>query len=215
MIDEEPMQWTNLPLTFISSSFQCPSVTLDHMWEYYSSEGAEIHPSALAMYREGWIVSALGAKENSKSYIQMLVRAEMKKSNRYHVHIVLDSDGSVDGAHCECAAGGGRTAKCKHVATSLYGLESLTRTGKMQVEVTCTQTSQTWHAPRKGQAVSSPTKAARITYKVHNLADAQPTSSRQEQHASVEVDDMPGERDRLLNLLKNYQVMQYIAPVVL
>ena len=105
--------------------------------------------------------------------------------------------------------GGGSTPKCKHVATSLYRLESLTRTGKMQVEVTCTQKSQTWHAPRKGQAVSSPTKAARITYKVHNLADEQPTSSRQEQHGSCEVDGMPGERerDRLLNLPNNYQVI--------
>ena len=106
MNDEEPMQCTTLPLRFIRSTLQCSSVTLDHMWEYYAGERAVIHQSALAIYREGWIVSALGAKEDSKTFIQMLVRAEMKKSNRYHVHVVLDRDGTVDGAHCECAAGG-------------------------------------------------------------------------------------------------------------
>ena len=75
----------------------------------------------------------------------------------------------------------------------------------MQVEVTCTQTSKKWHALGTGQSASSPAKAAKITYKVHNLAD-KPASHRREQHAS-EVEDTPGELDRLVNLLKNHQVM--------
>ena len=79
---------------------QVPSYTSYHMWDYISSDGAEIHPSALPMYKEGWTMSALGAKENRKTNVQMLVRAEMKKLNRYHVYIVLDTDGNVDGAHC-------------------------------------------------------------------------------------------------------------------
>ena len=204
MEEEDTLEWTTQPLKFISSTFKCPTVTLDHMWDYFSSDGTEIHPSALPMYREGWIISALCAKENEKTFVQMLVRAEMKKMNRYHVYLVLETDGNVVGAHCECAAGGGSAARCKHVATSLYGLEALTRTGKIQVEMTCTQTKQKWHAPRRGQAVSSPTKAAKISYKVHNLAD-KPASHEQHQQ-DEQVQGIPGEQDRLIDLIKNYQV---------
>ena len=195
------MLWTKKELTYISSGFQCPSVTNDHIGEYFEDE---IHPSALAMYREGWIVSALAAAEEGKVFIQMLIRAEMRKQMRYHVHVVLDDEGAVVQANCECTAGGGSRARCKHVATCMYGLESLARTKNMRLEATCTQAAQIWHAPRKGVATAPPTKAVNIDYKTHKIGEEEEknklSAPRQQQP------ERPGEKDRLLNLLKNYQV---------
>lgn len=206
---DEPLPWTANELHHISSSFRCPPVTLDHMCDYFMGDAHSfgIHPSALPMYREGWIVTALAAQDNNRVYIQMIVRAEMKKQIRYYVHVILDSSGNILHSNCECTAGGGNKAKCKHIATCLYGLESLSRTGMMKTEQTCTQVPQQWHVPRKGPATTSPTKAKNITYRVHKYSDQQdPTPQGSSQEQRVEPASVPAERDRLLNLLKNYQV---------
>ena len=47
------------------------------------------------MYREGLKKSVLAAAEEGKAFIQMLIRAEMRKQTKYHVHVFLDDEGSV------------------------------------------------------------------------------------------------------------------------
>ena len=63
----------------------------------------------------------------------------MKKSVSYKVDLSLDNMLVVQEAQCECGAGQGPTAHCKHVACVLYALHCVTCTGSIITEQTCTQ----------------------------------------------------------------------------
>ena len=65
--------------------------------------------------------------------------AEMKKTVAYKVDISVSSLGVVQEAQCECAAGQGPSAHCKHVAAVLFGLMSFTTSGNLITALTCTQ----------------------------------------------------------------------------
>ena len=53
-------------------------------------------------------------------FIGSIMWTEMKKSTSYQVDIALDQHDIVEAAQCECGAGQGPTAHCKHVLTLLY-----------------------------------------------------------------------------------------------
>ena len=78
----------------------------------------------------------------------------------------------------------------------------------MLTEKSCTDVAQQWHVPRKNAATSSPKKAQNMHYRVHKMEDdavqLSPRTVRQE--TSMQPDAIPGEEDRLVNLIKNYQV---------
>ena len=50
-------------------------------------------------------------------------------------------------SHCECPAGKGPNATCKHIAAVLLMLESFSQTGEKHVKNSCTQDLQTFHKP--------------------------------------------------------------------
>ena len=74
-------------------------------------------------------------------FVQSTVWAEMRKSVSYRVDISLNEDGIVQETQCECGAGQGPTAHCKHVVTVLFGLTCFSATGDVLTELTCTQVS--------------------------------------------------------------------------
>ncbi|KAE8741175.1 hypothetical protein FOCC_FOCC013299 [Frankliniella occidentalis] len=57
------------------------------------------------------------------------VYAEMTKSVTYCVYIRLDSDKMIDRSHCDCVAGHGGSAHCKHVIVTFLDLEDITLNG--------------------------------------------------------------------------------------
>jgi len=71
--------------------------------------------------------------------------------------VVLDKYSTVLQCQCECAAGMGPTAHCKHVRAVLYALCEFTRTKSVRTEQTCTQRLQTFHKTRTYKG--SPLKA--------------------------------------------------------
>jgi uncharacterized Zn finger protein len=50
-------------------------------------------------------------------------------------------------AHCECPAGRGPTATCKHVVGMLNTLEHFKRTGELRVQESCTEKLQSFKKP--------------------------------------------------------------------
>ena len=52
-------------------------------------------------------------------FVQSIVWAEMRKSVSYRVDISLNEDGIIQETQCECGAGQGPSADCKHVVTVL------------------------------------------------------------------------------------------------
>ena len=208
---EDSMPWTGSELQPITSAFVCPPVSLDQIWDFFNGgeENFGIHPSALSMYRERWLVGMVAAIENNRVFFRAVVRSEMRKQVRYVVMLRTDASGTILNAHCECTAGAGKQAKCKHVATALYGVEAQARTGHMLTERTCTDVAQTWHVPRRNAATSSPRKAQNMRYYVHKEGqeDGMPAPGQQERAPATEQETgVPGEEERLLSLIKNYQV---------
>lgn len=71
-------------------------------------------------------------------YLLAYMWAEMKRKVSYRVDIMLDEHG-VKEAQCECGAGQGPKAHCKHVITTLYALTQFAPQTGLLTEVTCTQ----------------------------------------------------------------------------
>lgn len=76
---------------------------------------------------------------NDGVFVSSQVWAEMRKSTCYKIDISINRDGVVQEAQCECGAGQGPTAHCKHIAAVLFGLSCFCSTGEVLTELTCTQ----------------------------------------------------------------------------
>lgn len=64
----------------------------------------------------------------------------MRKSIQYRVDVYVNEDGVVDEAQCECGAGQGPLAHCKHIGTVLYAAHSFHKDGfSLFSEITCIQ----------------------------------------------------------------------------
>lgn len=73
-------------------------------------------------------------------YFTGSVWAEMKKTTAYKVDVCIDRDLVVTEGQCECGAGQGPTAHCKHITVVLFGIARFEDDGvKYLQESTCTQ----------------------------------------------------------------------------
>ena len=101
---------------------------------------------------------AKSSKGKGYTFVRMQVRAEMKKTVTYDTDIQLDPDGTIIACQCDCTAGMGPEAHCKHIRTVLYGLLQFTSHGYIHVELSCTDQLQSFHRPKKIHT-GSPVKA--------------------------------------------------------
>ena len=96
--------------------------------------------------------ASTSSDEDSPSvlYISGIVEAEMKSKTTYSLKIVIDGvTGEVWQGHCECPAGTGPTATCKHIVAVLLILVKFAQEGILQVKLSCTETLQTFKKPAK------------------------------------------------------------------
>ena len=125
---------------------------------------------------------------------------EMKKSVSYVVDVQLNKGGGaiVEG-QCECAAGVGPHAVCKHVVAILFAVHDFSVNGNLKLQLTCTQKLQTFHKAKP--FLASPVKAAelKIGHSNTNTAnlhfDPRPVDSR----------NTPGYASFVRNLTINYR----------
>lgn len=103
------------------------------------------------------------AKIDDFTYVKGRCKAAMKKI-QYEVDIKLHKNGAPEETHCECAAGSGVRAECKHVATVLFGTAHMIQHKTVLLEEVPTQKLQTFHHPKKKYS-SSPLKAQNLPYK--------------------------------------------------
>nr|XP_029736120.1 uncharacterized protein LOC115270924 isoform X1 [Aedes albopictus] len=118
--------------------------------------------SARQGYRNGKLLKQAGflrnisyAKVDNKVYqVRCYCAATMHKNRMYQLK--LEHNGSsITKANCECPAGSGNSAACKHVGALLSALEDFARTGIIQQNTTCTDVLQKWHRPPKNADKSS------------------------------------------------------------
>ena len=73
----------------------------------------------------------------------------MKKDRVYKLLISLnDSSYDIIHAQCECPAGKGPTATCKHIGALCYTFQNFCERGALPDFLTCTQKLQQWNQPR-------------------------------------------------------------------
>jgi len=82
----------------------------------------------------------------------------MKKTVAYDIHLCINNSGVVVSTECECAAGMGPHAHCKHIRALLLGLVSFCRGQQLVVAASCTDKLQTFHRPKQHHS-GSPVKA--------------------------------------------------------
>jgi len=79
------------------------------------------------------------------TFIRSSCKAQMKKSVAYAVDIAANSFANILESQCECAAGMGPTAHCKHVLALFIGLCEFSVTRSLVTAETCTQQLQSFH----------------------------------------------------------------------
>ena len=70
-------------------------------------------------------------QSDNRAFLSAKVWAEMWKSVSYKVDISVDQFGVVVEAQCECSAGQGPTAHCKHVACTLHAAQQFASSGQV------------------------------------------------------------------------------------
>ena len=97
---------------------------------------------------------------NIATHIRGQCCAEMKKGVTYIVDIHVAKDGTVMEGQCDCAAGVGPHAVCKHIAAILFAVYDFTVNGNVKLQLTCTQKLQTFHKTKP--FLASPMKAVQL-----------------------------------------------------
>ena len=83
-------------------------------------------------------------------FLTGLVKASYKKQCQYNIKIVINVDSlEIKATECECPVGIAPTAACKHILGMLLMLAHFFKTGQLFVQLSCTETLQTFKRPSK------------------------------------------------------------------
>ena len=143
--------------TDIINKSQIPVVPPASLTAYLQSNNKSFDEKCRLLYEQRYLRYVRVVRWNDLYYIASSVWAEMKKHTNYKVDICIDAHGIVQEAQCECGAGQGPSAHCKHIVTVLYGLQKLCADEVILTEQTCTQVLQTFHQakPYTGSPMST------------------------------------------------------------
>ena len=91
------------------------SFTLPDLNNYLAQFGKELARDTKDLYQERYLHFVCLCDKEDLLYIKSECRAQMKKAVTYTIDIIFSKDGNISEAQCECAAGMGPEAHCKHV----------------------------------------------------------------------------------------------------
>lgn len=114
-----------------------------------------------SLYQERWLHYVRSAHHDNNFFISSSCASENTKRVSYLVDIVISKEGMLGPCQCDCGAGMGPTAHCKHVQVVLFGLISFTSSRSFVLKQTCTQQLQSFHKCKTYKG--SPLKANQFT----------------------------------------------------
>ncbi|KOB73201.1 Uncharacterized protein OBRU01_11100 [Operophtera brumata] len=97
------------------------------------------------MYENRHLVTARAAESGSHTFFRGQCKASMKKIIYVGQQIHLPT---VEETHCECAAGSGPEAHCKHILILMFGVEDMVRHKCITLYQVCTQQLMTFKRPK-------------------------------------------------------------------
>ena len=186
----------------INTSMSLPSITIANINSWLSENGKTLtaaNPPSL--YTSSFLRVLRSVKHNNLIFIKGQCSAEMKKHISYWIDISIDAEVAIIEGQCDCAAGMGPKANCKHICVVLYALYDLTCRGQLQLQTTCTQELQTFHKAKP--FLASPLKANIILPKkatVNNNTNAPLNFDPR----STKYQNAPGYTSFVRNMVLNY-----------
>ena len=163
--------------TDVISKSQIPHIPASSLASYLQSNNKNFDEKCRLLYAQRYLRYARVAQWNNMSYIKSSVWAEMKKHTSYNVDVCLDKHGIVQEAQCECGAGQGPSAHCKHVITVIFGLQKLCSNKILLTEQTCTQVLQTFHQAKPYTGAPMSTDDLHDLRKHHYIYDPRPPAA--------------------------------------
>ncbi|XP_047039840.1 uncharacterized protein LOC124644478 [Helicoverpa zea] len=144
----------------INSHTKLPPLNKTQIRHYLSYTSKKMDKVA-QLYESRHLVTARSHTSSNETYIKGICRKSMKKLH-YSVDIKFDEYGNIMEAHCECPAGSGSNASCKHVAVLLFGIEHMVHAKQILLFETCTQKLQQFHVPTSRYS-GTPIRAEKLT----------------------------------------------------
>ncbi|XP_045541411.1 uncharacterized protein LOC123722891 [Papilio machaon] len=123
--------------------------------------------TAMQLYETRHLLMARASVVGDNTFIKGYCRKTMK-SLQYEVDILINKNGNPEASQCECPAGSGTNALCKHVAVLLFGIENMVREKLLLLQEVCTQKLQQFHVPSKPYT-GSPVKAEKFYRRKRNI----------------------------------------------
>ncbi len=159
--------------------FQVPPVGMQHLEEYliqWQGRDKEILTEVRAMQHGKRMTSKVHGlshfSDKQHHYFSGATDAEMKKTVIYSIRFRLDANGEVQFSTCECAAGAGSNATCKHIVAALLVLIQFKKEGILEVEQSSTDVLQSFKKPKR--TAQSPKKAQDMGSQETDLNDDDP-----------------------------------------
>jgi hypothetical protein len=133
----------------VHSGTSLPPIDKTALETYLEGFGVKLGDKPKELYDNRYLSYVRGANVDEKYYFRSKCHAEMRKDITYLVDAVVDKDGVVLEGQCECGAGMGPEAHCKHVQTLIYAIIQLRDTNAVKTLQTCTDTLQTFHKVKR------------------------------------------------------------------
>lgn len=93
-----------------------------------------------------------------KSLCRAICHPEMRTDKVYKVVLIINHEGTILQANCECASGGGPQASCKHITAFAYSIQDFVSSFlDEEGGVASTERLQQWNAPKPLKVKSVPT----------------------------------------------------------
>ena len=151
-------EWTNIKQAY-SQPAQVPSFNHGHIISYFISRTAtdglpagdikSINKAAKHLYDCGHVQNVEIGYTNTTIFIRAKCHPEMRKDRIYNLLMSIDQNCyDITAASCDCPAGKGPSASCKHVGALCYALVEFCASGKIPDFLTCTDRLQQWNKPR-------------------------------------------------------------------
>ncbi|VDI07048.1 Hypothetical predicted protein [Mytilus galloprovincialis] len=112
---------------------------------YLEPMGKTLDTKAKQLYNNRFLKYLRLGTENDLFFVKSECHAEMKRKITYKVDVCINKELTIMEAQCECAAGMGPTAHCKHACEVLFGMAQFSCFKELRTEETCTQRLQTFH----------------------------------------------------------------------
>ncbi|CAG5032796.1 unnamed protein product [Parnassius apollo] len=118
---------------------------------------------AKSLYESRYLILARASTVGDSTFVKGYCKKTMR-ALQYEVDVKIHKNGTPQESHCECPAGSGIEAKCKHVAVLLTGIEHMVHHKIILLHQVSTQRLQTFHMP-KTPFTASPIAAHKLPKK--------------------------------------------------